>query len=133
MAMGRPNYVSVTSSGGTSSVSPWQLVDWQRNPCQLSFQLAGTGLSSQARIDVTLDDPTGQFPNPGSQLFPPFSGGPSSSPFVNAVPATVIGAPTVTGTNVTIFSINQPITAWRVNNTSSAGSVVCTMLQSGPR
>jgi hypothetical protein len=116
MGLGQPTYVSVPSSGGTLSVSAWQPIDLHRNPTGISFSivsLSAAPLSSQAQIQVTLDD--------------------GSNPYglISVWPASAFGGPPQSSNAA--GSILAPITAWRLANTSSAGTALATAVQSGPR
>ena len=137
MGLGNPSYITLPSSGGVgASFSPWQKVDDFRNPVNLSFSIYSSSvaaLSSQASIQVTMDDPFGYFSHPFSSPGQG-PGGPSSSPFVSVFQSSALGAGnTINQSSGAIGSITVPITAWRVANSSSAGTVIVTALQSGPR
>jgi hypothetical protein len=102
----QPIYVTVTSSGS----SPWKLTNWHANPVNLGIGVRTSGLTSNWQLDVTLDDPTNTFPS---------SAGPT------------IFSSLVSGSTNAIASITFPIAAWRLTNTSTAGTVTATVLQSG--
>lgn len=142
MAIGVPTYVTLTSSGGTLSVSPWMPVDTFRNPVDVSFSIYGSSTttpSSGAYIEVTLDDPWGMYPNPYSSPGYPPANVPSSSPFVSVLPSSAFPG-TMTGNGsapLTTFpaagTIQGPIRAWRLATASTAGTFIATALQGGPR
>jgi hypothetical protein len=128
-----PIYATVPSTGGTTAVSGWFAVDRQRNPIQLGFSVVGASaspLSSFAGIQVTFDDVTGQYPNP---LSPPAPGVgvPSSAPFVTALNSSAVGGPAAG--NPSAGFVDGPIAAWRLVNTSTVGTAVASVIESGPR
>lgn len=147
MTVGVPSYVTVTSTGGGSSlsgvsVSPWQKIDPYRNPVNVTYSVyssSAAALSSGAYLQFTVDDPAGYQPNPMSPPGPG-PGGPSSAPFVVAYSASAFQGNLVAGSSggpiVTfpfVGSITVPFTAWRLVNSSTSGSVIATQLQAGPR
>jgi hypothetical protein len=128
----QPQYASVPSSGGTLSVSEWFLTDRQRNPVQLGYSIISSSLSalsSGATLQVTFDDPTGQYPNPLSS--PAAPGAPSSNPYTTAWPSSAVGGPAAGAPSAGF--IEGPIAAWRLANTSTAGTAIASVIQSGPR
>lgn len=110
----QPRYITQTSSGS----SPWQITNWHGfPPMQLGFGISVAGLSSRYQIDCTLDDVTGTYPSS------------ATSPTIFS--ASAIGGP-VTSSQNQIASISTcPISAWRVTNSSTGGSVTVTVLQVG--
>src|SRR5260370_5956324 len=76
-------------------------------------------LSGQARIEVTMDDPTGTFPNPQSS--PSLPGQPSSNAFVSVFPASAVGGPAGSPLSQ-IGAITPPITDQCLANLCSAPS-----------
>lgn len=112
----QPIYVTVTSSGS----SPWKLTNWHAtNPMQIGFGVRTSGLTSNWQIDVTMDDPTGTYPS---------SAGPTifQSSQTSSGPGIING-----GSSNAIGSILTPVAAWRITNTSTAGTVTVTALQVG--
>lgn len=81
----------------------------------IGFGILVASLSSQYTIQVTMDDPTGVFPS-------------SAGPTVFS--ASAVGGPVVASSNQ-IGVITQPIAAWRLNNSSTSGTVTVTVLQAG--
>lgn len=150
LTTGHPSYTTVLSSGGTLSLSPWQLMDAYRNPMNVTFSVgAGAVVPSSATaggvwLQFTVDDPFGYYPNPQSTP-PPNLQGPSTNPFViGYASSTLFGAFTnlVSGSSAAPIlglslpfggAITVPFTAWRIGISSSIGSAIATMLQSGPR
>lgn len=114
--------IGTTTQGGT----PWYSVDTVPNPTALSFQIGITSASTvvAASFEYTLDSP--QYNNQ-TNTWP--GANPTTGPRVSI---SSLGS-TLTSTN-TIGLISFPITAWRITATSSsssAGSVLATVLQSG--
>jgi hypothetical protein len=129
----QPIYISVPSNGLGTAVSPWQLVDRQRDPIALGFSIVSIStspLSSGATLQVSFDDPSGQYPNPLSSPSPGV-GAPSSNPFVTAFNSSAIGGSPAG--NPSAGFISGPIAAWRVANLSTAGTALASVLQGGPR
>lgn len=108
----QPRYVTLTSSG----ISPWQLTNWQGNPpMQIGFAITVASLSSQYLVEVTLADPTLVYPSTVTTVFS----------------ASAIGGP-VTSSLGQIASISTcPVAAWRLNVSSTGGSVHVAALQAG--
>ncbi|NPU12041.1 hypothetical protein HL666_14815 [Bradyrhizobium sp. 83002] len=106
-----PNYVTAASG----NISPWRLVNWHTTPINIGFGILVSGLSSQYTLQVTFDDPTNVYPS---------SAGPTVFS-ASAVSAIVTSSMNQAGV------ITQPIAAWRINNTSTAGVVTATALQAG--
>lgn len=102
----QPIYVTVTSSGS----SPWKLTNWQIGTFNIAFGVRTSGLTSNWQIDMTVDDPTNTYPS---------SAGPT------------IFSSLVSGSTNALAAITTPIAAWRVTNTSTAGTVTVTALQAG--
>jgi len=106
----QPTYLTLSSTGS----SPWKPVNWQIAPQEISFSIIGTTGGSSYTISVTLEDPTGVFPNPNS-----------SAPTAFQIFA---------GSSVALFSIGSSITApligpvaayqFAMNSQSSAGAKV---------
>jgi hypothetical protein len=117
----QPTYLSWASTGAGSSTpsSPWRITNWQAKAPQIhAFQVVVSSTGPNWQIDVTLDDPTGTFPNP-----------------VNAVTvwsASAIGGPSA-GTGNAIGYINNPIAAYRLtlSSTTAQGSAVLTTMVFG--
>jgi hypothetical protein len=143
MGLGVPSYISLPSTGGVGSTfSPWQSVDDFRDPINLSISVinsSASALSSGAFLQFTLDDPFGL---PAHPLAPPGQGpqGPSSAPFFTTFSASAFTGNLNGGSSsapITTFpfvgSITVPVRAWRIANSSSAGTVIATALQAGPR
>ena len=110
----QPRYVTVSSSGS----SPWQITNWDgAPPFQISFAGRANGLSSNWQLDVTLDDPSNVYPS--SAGTPLIFGASQVSSGLGVTSSNVIG------------SILVPITAWRVTNSSTGGTITVTALQAG--
>ena len=133
-------YVSLASNGntgvssapGSAAVSAWQIVDTSRpSPVNLGFSIISSSAatlasSGAAFIQVTMDDPTGTYPNPLSL---------SSAPFVTAFPSSgIVAFGSVLGTSQATypqcFGITIPVAAWRLVNGSSAGTAIVSFVQS---
>lgn len=109
----QPIYVTQTSSGS----SPWKLTNWHSDGLMnIGFGVRTSGLTSNWQIDVTMDDPTNTYPSSaGPTIF-------QSSQTTNGIAG---------GSSNAIGAITTPIAAWRVTNTSTAGTVTVTALQAG--
>lgn len=130
----QPRYAQLSSAGST----PWFPTDWWRNPMVFGISVVSSGNASW-QIDVTMDDPTGQFPNPGLNPGQPAGAAPGQAGgrVVAVFPSTACAGGGVTpGSSQTpaIGFISQPIAAWRLTLVSSGTSpVTATVLQPGPR
>lgn len=131
----QPKYATLSSSGST----PWFQVDWWRNPIQLGVQVTSNSSTPNWSIDVTMDDPTGLYPNPTLNSGQPAGSAPGQigGKSVNVFAAsTLLGssnlASSVSSANA-IGVINQPIAAWRLTQNSTSGTITATVLQAGPR
>jgi hypothetical protein len=118
-----PILIGTSSVGGTQ----WKLSNWHIAPHEncgyLHFSTSANGM--QARYDVTLDDPTGTYPNPYFSVPIVFN---STSPVGTFTSTDAIGNICVDG------NVMSPFTAWRLTITSSssgAGTVYGTVLQAG--
>ncbi len=133
----QPTYTSLSSSGSTR----WFQSDWWRNPISpLGISVISSGGAAWT-LDVTLDDPSGQFPNPLLNPGAPSGAGPGT---IGGKNVTVYNSSQIFGSSQSggssggvtaqAFAITQPIAAWRLTlNNSSLGPVAATMLQGGPR
>jgi hypothetical protein len=133
----QPRYATLSSSGST----PWFPTDWWRNPINLGISVVSTG-GANFQIDVTADDPTGEFPNLGLNPGAPAGtsgGGTVGGRVVSVLPSTACFGggvpPNTTNTVGSVYgSILSPIAAWRLTvNNSSLGPVTASVLQGGPR
>lgn len=109
----QPRYITLSASGS----SPWQPVNWHTTPINIGLATRVSALSSQAQIDVTLDDPFGTYPS---------SAGPtvflSSQCAGGGIALSSVGG---------IGAITQPIAALRLTNNSTGGAITLTILQAG--
>jgi len=130
----QPVYATLSSSGSTR----WFQVDWWRNPQPLGISVAITTNNSSAsgtyQIDVTIDDPTGFYPNPAlnpgnAQFSPNGLGGKTVTVFQSSA----IGGPTANSSVNFIGTLTTPIAAWRLTQNSTSNVTVATVLQPGPR
>jgi hypothetical protein len=115
----QPRYLTLTS---TAAPSPWQLTNWHCTPQELSFQVISAG--SSYNIQVTLEDPTGTYPNPNS-----------SSPTAFTVFTGSSNAIFGLGSSATV-PLTEPIAAFRFTLTAlstlgGATSVTFVSMQSG--
>jgi len=111
--MAPPNITTLTSTGA----SAWQLADWYTLPQQFGFAVISSGGSSFS-IQVALEDPTRQYPNPTSSTPTAF---------------TILQGSTGPAAYITGFS-SVAIAAYRLflNTQSSAGAPVTLVgVQSG--
>lgn len=118
-----PILIGTSSVGGT----PWHLTNWHITPAQhcgtLNFSSTANGVT--ARYDITLDDPTGVYPNPNNTVPFVFN---STSPVGTFASSNSMGGICVDGNTI------QPMAAWRLTITSSssgAGTVYGTVLEAG--
>jgi hypothetical protein len=114
----QPRYFTLTAS---SLPTAWQVPNWHATPQELSFQVIANSTSAYS-ISVTLEDPTGTYPNPNSSAPTAFS--------------------IFTGASNAIFSLGSSVTApllkpiagyqFSMTSLSSAGAkVTFVTLQSG--
>lgn len=65
----QPRYLTLTSSAAPSA---WQVPNWHSTPQEISFATI-TNSTTAYSISVTLEDPTGTYPNPNSSAPTAFS------------------------------------------------------------
>lgn len=123
--------LSIATQIGTSSLggTPWKVAESFDNPQDIAGMLEFSSSSSgmTAQFDVTMDDPTGTYPDPYHLTPRPFN---STSP--------VGGNPVATGVAIGALSVDGntkiPFYAWRMTIGSTAGTtgvVYGTVVQSG--
>ena len=110
--MGIPRYITVTSTSSSPLSSPWFSVDWYANP--INIGLAVISNSSAWNVDVTMDDPFGNYPS-------------SAGPTVFTSTATSGGGIAAGSTVSAIGAITTPIAALRLT-VSSSGTSTLTVL-----
>jgi hypothetical protein len=100
----------------------------------LGVSVITTGLSSNWSLDVTVDDPTGFYPNPTLNPGQPATAAPGQmgGRVVSILSASGFGGPGPSSSNW-YGVLTGPIAAWRITNNSTAGTVTATVLQPGPR
>src|SRR5258705_7593806 len=127
----QPIYAVLSSSGSTR----WFQTDWFRGRMQLGVSVVSGSSTPNWSLDVTMDDPTGYYPNPSLNpgTFPPGSGGKAVTVFSAA---SLFGSSNLASSVSSasgICVINQPITAWRLTQNSTSGTVTASVLQPCPR
>jgi hypothetical protein len=131
----QPRYITQSSSGS----SPWFPIDWWRNPTQIGLSVTSLSTTPSWSVEVTMDDPTGQFPNPTLNPGQPAGtsgGGTVGGKTVNAFASSAVGTlnGTAGGSSANaIGAILQPIAAIRITQNSTSGAATLTVLQAGPR
>lgn len=131
----QPRYVTLSSSGS----SPWFQTDWWRNPIALGVEVVSNSTTPNWSFDVTMDDPTGLYPNPTLNPGQPAGAAPGQlgGKVVSVFSAaSLFGSSNLTSTvssGSAIGAILQPIAAWRITQNSTSGTITATVLQAGPR
>lgn len=136
-----PHYVTINSTSANSS--PWQGIDTNRNPVNISLVLnASAAIIGTAQIDYCIDNPFA-FSVPGTfnPALNPSGAITSTGYVVNIFQSSQAGGAGITTiTSATTFPvtgiITSPVTAIRVTASGSAGgspNITLTWLQSGPR
>jgi hypothetical protein len=112
----QPRYITLTSTGA----SAWQVPNWHTSGGQqFGFQVTSTGGSSWF-VDVTIEDPTGTFPNPNSSA-------PTGFTVMTGSSNQFFGIPSSFGNSVAIAGFR-----FTLNTQSSAGAkVTLASIQSG--
>ena len=126
--------------GAPSSIAQWTPLDWMRNPMHVGLSVVSTGVAWA--INVTMDDPTGRYPNPVlNPGYPTALTAGSSGAIVNSFAASQVGGWAIvssaqtgvsisSGTGNAIGGIGQPVAAIQFIGSSQT---VLTILQAGPR
>ena len=127
----QPTYAALSSSGSTR----WYQTDWWRNPIALGVSVVSGSSTPNWSLDVTMDDPTGFYPNPSLNpgTFVQGAGGKAVTVFSAASLFGSSNLASAASSANAIGVINQPITAWRLTQNSTSGTVTASVLQGGPR
>jgi hypothetical protein len=102
-----------------------QSVDLIRDPISLGWSVASNSTTVTRSLDVTMDDPFGNNPNP---TLNPATGGRS----VSVLGSSAFGGPGTVASSLDYGVITGPIAAWRLTVNGTA-KVTATVVQPGPR